>query len=206
MRDKKFLITGHPRSGTGFMSRLMKEYGYNVGHERMKSDGISSWMFTVNEDQVFGDRGINRKDFNFNYLIMTIRNPLDIISSTHFTENNIRNLPNRGRSFAFRKKHVDFTGLNQIEIAVKSVLDWYRYIERQRPHLILHIDKNPEDKLFHFLKRHENLPLQRPIPKITFKVNSRKHDRIDFETIQKECSEALVEELKNFCALYGYEI
>jgi hypothetical protein len=204
--QKKFLILGHPRSGTGFMSKLMREYGFHIGHERMKSDGISSWMFTVNEEQVYGDQGIKRGDYNFTYLVMNLRHPIDIISSTYYTENNFNEKTFKGKSFTFRKKYMDFTGLNELEIAVQSVLEWYRLIELQRPNLVICIDKNPEDKMYHFLKRHENITLSEPITPINQSINSRQHERVDFQTLKANCREELVEQLINFCHLYGYEL
>lgn len=51
MEKRKFLILGHPRSGTGFMSILLQRYGYRVGHEWMMEDGISSWMLVVEDNK-----------------------------------------------------------------------------------------------------------------------------------------------------------
>jgi hypothetical protein len=52
------LIIGAPRGGTGFMARAMAEYGLDVGHESIGRDGISSWMFAVEDiDLPFGAPG-----------------------------------------------------------------------------------------------------------------------------------------------------
>ncbi|MFD1038933.1 hypothetical protein ACFQ3N_11100 [Virgibacillus byunsanensis] len=200
MERKKFLIIGHPRSGTGFMSALMKRHGYDVGHERLGMDGISSWMFAVNERQVFGDSKLRRGDFEFDFIVMNIRHPLHMISSTYFTENV------RERSFTFRNKYIELDGLNQVEMAVKSVLEWYRLIELQRPNFKVCIDKNPEREMYYFLRRFENISLQEPVTKITRKINPRNHTELTFSFIKKNCNKGLVLELENFCYLYGYNI
>lgn len=40
MTDVQFLITGVPRSGTGYMAKLMEAIGHNVGHETIGECGI----------------------------------------------------------------------------------------------------------------------------------------------------------------------
>ncbi|MFK4998907.1 hypothetical protein ACI2OX_21260 [Bacillus sp. N9] len=82
MEKRKFLVLGHPRSGTGYMAYLLRQFGYGIGHERMGKDGISSWMFAVNDYQVFADQTLNKKNYTFDYTIMNLRHPIDIVSST----------------------------------------------------------------------------------------------------------------------------
>ncbi|MDQ0200822.1 hypothetical protein [Neobacillus ginsengisoli] len=200
MEKRKFLVLGHPRSGTTFSAKLLRDFGYQVGHEAMKDDGISSWMFAVEDNQVFTSLGLNRKDYTFEYIIMNIRNPVDIITSTYFTENTSK------KSMNYRKKYVNFEGLNKVEEAVKSVLEWYKLIEMQRPHLKLFIDKNPEEKLFHFLKRFDNKEGLLPIKKIKKKINARKHPDLSLSFIKENCGEELFSELIHFCGLYDYHV
>ena len=40
------VVIGCPRSGTGFISQLLKEHGLDVGHEVWGKDGISDWRMT----------------------------------------------------------------------------------------------------------------------------------------------------------------
>ena len=200
MEKRKFLVLGHPRSGTGFMVNLLSKFGYGIGHEKMGKDGISSWMFTVDDYQVYSDKSLNRENFAFEYIIMNLRHPIDIISSTYYTENT------SGKSLEYRKKHINLEGLNQVEMAVKSVLEWYKRIELQRPILTVCIDKNPEDKLFNFLKRFENEEFLEPIKKIKGKVNVRNHPNLNFSFIKENCNKDIILELENFCNLYEYSM
>ncbi|UOQ84350.1 hypothetical protein [Gracilibacillus salinarum] len=198
MEKKKFLVLGHPRSGTGFTAKLLRQFGYDIGHESMGADGISSWMLAVDDYQVFIDPKIRRPDFDFDYIIMCVRNPVDMISSVYYTENL------SPYSLNFRKKYVNVDGLNNIEVAVKSVLEWYRLIEKQRPHLKLRIDRDPEVKLHAFLRRFVD-PETATIAKLG-KVNTRKHNELSLDAIIEHCNPALREELRAFCHLYEYRL
>lgn len=40
------VVIGCPRSGTGFISQLLKEHGLDVGHEVWGKNGISDWRLT----------------------------------------------------------------------------------------------------------------------------------------------------------------
>ena len=42
-----FLCIGHPRCGTKSIARILNLFGYDVGHEGIKNDGIVSWMHAI---------------------------------------------------------------------------------------------------------------------------------------------------------------
>jgi hypothetical protein len=52
MESLPFLITGVPRSGTGYMAKLMQALGYDVGHEIIRPHGISSWLWAADSPTV----------------------------------------------------------------------------------------------------------------------------------------------------------
>lgn len=197
MEKRKFLILGHPRSGTGFMAKLFQGFGYDIGHEKMGKDGISSWMFAVEDKQVFGDKSLYRKDFTFDIVIMSMRNPLDIVCSTYYTASDL--------SLIFRKKHINLEGINKLEMTVKSVLEWYKIIESQKPNLKLYVDKAPEKVLSDFFKKIENRHQVAPTKKINNKVNARSHPPMNLSFIKDNCNQNLVDEFVNFCKIHGYK-
>jgi hypothetical protein len=81
MKDRDFLILGHPRGGTGYSSKLFKTFGFDVGHEMVYSSGVSSWCFAAPVGwNVWTDKE-KRSQYNFKWVIMGIRHPLNIISS-----------------------------------------------------------------------------------------------------------------------------
>lgn len=85
------LITGHQRSGTGYMAQLCKAMGMDVGHERPGRDGISSFQYAVDTERVCfhsADLHRGRKHYHFDRIIHVVRNPLDAIASTAFTDMN----------------------------------------------------------------------------------------------------------------------
>ena len=80
----KVLVTGHPRSGTGYASKCLQDIGLDVGHEKIGKNGISSWLWAANchDNARWGD---NYTDINPDITILVIRNPKDVIASTLFT-------------------------------------------------------------------------------------------------------------------------
>jgi len=86
---KPILITSHPRCGTGYMAALCRAMGVQVGHETMLEDGISSWLFAVEGTQPWVE-ALNRKDYEFDYLIHVLRHPIDAVNSIAYIENTNR--------------------------------------------------------------------------------------------------------------------
>ncbi|MDW8518559.1 hypothetical protein [Priestia flexa] len=197
---KKFLVLGHPRSGTGFMSALFNKFGYNVGHETMGKDGISSWMFAVDDNQVYGEIGLTRKDFEFDYVIMNIRDPISIVSSTFYTENTAT------PSLEYRKKHINLSHVqNEIDLSVKSVLGWYSIIEKQNPDIVIKVDELPEQSLCSFLNLAAELEHSVcPDAVVQRNINGRKHETLSHTDLIQACNKQTVQEFENFCNRYGY--
>ncbi len=194
---KKFLVLGHPRSGTGYMATLFQRFGYDVSHEKMGKDGISSWMFAVEENQVFMDRSLNRKNYQFEHTLMTMRHPNDIVSSIYYTGDM------KGRSLHYRQAYLPLENYQGIEKAVQSVVGWYALIEQQDPALIMYVDRQPAQQLAHFLQMKEakDYPL---IPALNRKVNARKHADLSWEDIKHACHEQTWEAYRRFCNRQGY--
>ena len=83
---RDFLVAGHPRTGTGYMSSLFRSAGIEVGHEWIGNSGISCWMFAT-PDGNYADgprkdiKNKSRKDFEFKYIIHNVKNPFTSMSS-----------------------------------------------------------------------------------------------------------------------------
>lgn len=81
------LVVGHPKSGTGYMAKLLQAHGLGVGHERMGRNGIASWMFAAVTTSVpHSFDGSARALFEFHYVLHVVRHPLPVIASTAYTE------------------------------------------------------------------------------------------------------------------------
>jgi len=65
---KPFLITGHPRSGTGYISHVLSKLGLDVKHEDWGADGVSSYAHLLSPEK-------------FSTIAHQTRHPLDVFKS-----------------------------------------------------------------------------------------------------------------------------
>jgi hypothetical protein len=96
-KKKRFLLViGCSRSGTGYITKILKGCGYKIGHELIKKDGASSWEMTVDHKKTpWGD---SRSRYRFDHIFHQVRHPLKVIGSVYATEHR--------RSFEFFQKHI----------------------------------------------------------------------------------------------------
>jgi len=80
---KEYLVTGFPRSGTTFTSDLMQAAGYDVRHEKMGADGISSYAWVNPEKRTLALS-------EFRHRIHVVRDPLKAVSSACFRFQSMR--------------------------------------------------------------------------------------------------------------------
>lgn len=76
---KKLMITGCGRSGTRYITFILRRLGLNVGHEELDSDGIASWCYAVNADVL--PWGAPAKNLAFEHIFHQVRHPLQVIPS-----------------------------------------------------------------------------------------------------------------------------
>jgi hypothetical protein len=129
--------------------------GWDVGHENMGADGVSSWMLAVEDkDYPWGDiaDAEDLRSFAFQTLIQVVRDPWTALPSI-VLEN--RCAPER-RSLAFRRRHIAAElGLElddiyadeaqptleqELELAAHTYLAWHRICVQRRPTLTLVIE------------------------------------------------------------------
>ena len=82
------LITGCARSGTCYIATVLTANGIDVGHQRIKSKGMSSWDLASNPKKGRWKR-YNLKKYKFDHIFHQIRHPLKVISSVYFSEDRI---------------------------------------------------------------------------------------------------------------------
>jgi hypothetical protein len=148
------LVIGHPRCGSGYMSKLLAAFSLDLGHEKIGGDGISSWMFSVDDEEYpfyMDEHSSHKKNKYFKYKICYIRNPIDAIPSI-VRENNYSSA-----SYEFRRKHIisnfniDLNDFNSsFQKAVASYVFWYKYIFLQGVDITIRVE-NDEKKLKWFL-------------------------------------------------------
>jgi GR25 family glycosyltransferase involved in LPS biosynthesis len=220
---KKFLCIGHPRCGTTSISYILNNMGYNVGHEYMGTNGISSWMLAVNDnDYPWGNIGLQYNNpietYHFENIIHVIRNPFNAIPSI-ILENKY---PPNNNSYNFRKKFIknllnidmlhiigndedNLTLIEEIELATKTYLYWNKICQLKYPTLIIKIENI--DELDKFNKNSINLLNLNNIKLNSNKLfNGKKYDKpiIDMK-LWNSISESIKNDLKDFCNKYNYD-
>ncbi len=95
MNKRKLLITGCGRSGTKYISELLKCCGFDIGHEKDGKDGIASWPMAVSDDE--SPWGPPSNDYEFENVIHQVRHPFKTISSC---------LTISDKSWNYIKKHI----------------------------------------------------------------------------------------------------
>lgn len=145
---RPILIIGHPRCGTGYAADLCRQVGLDVGHERLGSSGLSSWMFAVSADRnpyALDQVARTRRALAWKYLLLPVRNLYDAVPSV------ILDTTHAPPSYDFRREHilsglgVDLNGFDSpIDKAVWSVTSWARLCLSQNPDLTFRIEDQHE--------------------------------------------------------------
>lgn len=191
--DRLFLVTGHPRSGTGYMSRLLQAFGYDVGHERMCKDGTSDWHFAVPPGGVsFRGRPPGSRCWRFCHRIQVVRDPIRTMASVAFTENRHRG------SMRFRKLYIDINANDPVESAALSIIRWNQMIAAQRVDLVLRVETAPQD-----LRSYLGRPLPVVLPPVN--VNSRRHAHLSWRQLRQTVSWHVFAAFVNHTLEYGYQ-
>lgn len=145
---RSLLISGHPRSGTGYAAALCRQLGVDVGHERAGSEGISSWMFAVDSDAspyALDEIASTRLALAWRWLVVPVRQLTDAAPST------IRENQYAPPSYAYRRQHVlknlgvDLDlATSPLDKAVWSLTSWTRILMLQGPDLVFRIEDQSE--------------------------------------------------------------
>ena len=222
---RSILIVGHPRCGSGYMSKLVSCFGLDVGHEKGTCvDGISNWAFAVEHEPEL--KGIPewarggcdwRESFvDFDFCIHHLRNPIDALPSICVNEICFVNDKPADQwefksSFLFRQayiyrwlgKAIDLA-MNLLEVAIQSFLYWNEVIELQQPDLVVRVEDG-ESLVREFLM---DKGLIHDPPEGLYdnkKYNSRGNSRYDLSLSNyASVRPKLLRDLHTFCVRYGY--
>jgi hypothetical protein len=118
----RVLILAHPRSGTAYAAHCFQRCGWDVGHERIGADGISSWMWAVESSDVpWGAARVGE----FENVLHILRNPAACVSSVAYVER---------ASEDWRRRYIPIPeDCEAIERAVWSIAGWSRLIRDKTP-------------------------------------------------------------------------
>lgn len=197
----EFLILGHPRCGTGFMTKVMGKLGYQIGHEVMGRDGTSNWTYAIGDEVCFSWTQHSANCYNFNRIIHCVRDPLKAIPSIAFTETCYNPMkPGKiyvYKSTMFRHKHLKFgnNGDTIFNFAIRSFLGWNELIENKNPDLVVRIENVMDDMKISFPEI-ECVELPGP-------SNKRSHPEMKKEQWNSVDPE-LLQRLEEFCKVHSY--
>lgn len=198
----RFLFVGHPRCGSGYVSKVLNCYGLQIGHEIMRKHGIVSWFAT----NYYDDTKISCRKYtgyvrthndDFKKIVHYVRDPYTAIPS-------IMNENKYIDSYIYRRdviKHyykIDLDSYNEPDKSVVSFLYWNDLASTQT-NLFIRVE-NCIDDINNFLsefgystKTIEEYPLKN--------YHHREREKVNYNNI----STKLVEKLELFCIKYGYE-
>lgn len=187
------LITGHQRSGTGYMAALCRSMGLDVGHERPGEDGISSFQYAVETSRVpfhSVDDNRGRNWYRFDEIIHVVRHPMHVIASTAFTDMN--------GAIEWQAGFVPVTAPEQhgIRRAVQTWLGWNELIERQTDTRV-----RVEDAENELPKILGETVIQDPPPPT---VNARPHASLGWARVATACVGDEFPRLWKMAERYGY--
>jgi len=213
---RKVLSVGHPRCGSAYMSQLLKAHGLDVRHEEMGDDGISSWMFAVEDDEnpwAKNKYALSSRYTVFDYVIHHVRDPSSAIPS--IVRENTRSVV----SYQFRRKHIEQALAididrypTDLEKATASFLYWNRIIEKLNPDISVRVEDCEED-IFRLLSAHNLTDVDKPLQDVVEKTCNadklykgvRYAKPVIVEHDWAMICDELKEELMKFCVEYGYD-
>lgn len=195
-----FYIIGHPRTGSGYMAKLMKHFDYEVGHEKIENNGISCWLNVhcvpkSHKMDILQPWGIpKRPESKKGIVIHHVRNPVNALASI-ILENK------EPGSYEFRKQiikhhfYIDLDDYNEIDKAALSYIYWNRLAEAQGPQIRVRVEDALE-QLSHFF--YKEVPLKGPSKETNTSKN--RHSKVEWDTMSPKVYQLLDET----CKRYGY--
>ena len=193
-QKKKFLITGHARSGTQYMAKLFQAFGFDIQHERMGKDGISSWLFACDAYQGCTDKTLRYPDYEFEYIIHVIRNPVKIVASVGYTEQEM---------YKWKQQFISIPSMEPVMHGVHSLLNWTDLLYKNRKiDVVIHVE-NAVEELKQFFDKN-NIIYDKNINEPEKNVGTRLHDNITLSQIKNIVDYDTYIEFLLFCDKYGY--
>ncbi len=184
VKKVKYMVTGHPRSGTRWLSQVLWRCGLDMPHETPGADGIVSWQHGVP-----GTYAVK-----CDTVIQLVRFPLDCIASTAYTLH--------ASAFPFMRNYIGLPIVdNNLIVAMWTWYHWNLMLEDRC------IDRFRLEKIYPELPRllkHFNTEKPEGI-QFPIRANIKRH----LPTTWKEL-DSLDKGLANKCremgARYGYRI
>jgi len=192
VEQKRLLVIGCGRSGTQWLSELMKDHGLDIGHEHMGNDGVVGWQWAA--PRRWHNHGW-RLDYRFDHIWHLVRHPLGAIASmtTH-----------QRRTLSWMEDVLDVGGsISRIGRCARLWVLWNRFCAQQAERTV-HIERAAccggtyEDICRWLGLRERELVRHRG-----YSRNSRPHRELTWDQLATEASEWALR-VRADAAHYGY--
>jgi len=196
-KEKKILVIGHPRTGTGYTSKLLQSWGLDVQHEQMGKDGTSNWAYAAKESNAPLFEG-KFSDHNWHTIIYCVRDPRGTIPSVAYTED----INKASLNYRLKWGKYKITD-NKLTNAIRSIVSWDKLIDKINPHITFRVEDGAED-LFKELQKRKVKVLWND-EWLSKKDNTRIHD--GFDKLQEESDRVLFRDrlkINAYCDKYNY--
>ena len=191
---KLILGLGHPRTGTGYTSALLRKWGIDAGHEVLRFHGTVDWSLVTGKKSMWQEVSI--QDYNWQHLIYCLRNPKESIPSIVYTESSTR---------SFRQQFGVEANENPVIEAINSICKWDELITNLNPDISYRIEDEGRI-LFEYLIENKTGAVWNP-DILNVRSNTREHPGWE-EMINEfgEIPEKYLEKINEYCKKYGYNL
>lgn len=189
-------ITGCGRSGTTYTSRRLSELGLEVGHERLRRNGISSWCLApLTNDRCWGPTGIEIARLGMP-LVHQVRNPLQVIASFSTAG---------GKSWDFIARHIELPTSGSL--LLRSMHYWLRWnrLAEERSLITYRVEQFEAvlPEILRLSNAHDvEISTHSSVPTDT---NSRRHSNISWQLLSDE-DRHLCDDIRLLAESYGYAL
>jgi hypothetical protein len=194
-----FLITGTGRSGTKYISQVLRRTGLDVGHERRGKDGVVSSTWLVHDPQGYPAYHAQDRPAKFDTILHQVRSPLLSISSLTTSTN---------ASWEYNARHVPIdiptTPTQKLRSAALYWLYW-----NQKALSLADYSYRIENLAESWLRISELLHIDTPyldaVSGISKTTNSRRHKSYSLKDLAEVLSDKEHDMLLSLSSALGYE-
>lgn len=196
---RNFLLTGHGRSGTHYMSALFKWFGIDVGLYSNGNDGASH-HFPFHK---LCDWPFSRVRERYKYLIHYVRDPLKVVESTYLHKEGIKCVKSLVGETSSKIEEINDG--SELEISIRSVVLWNRAIADAKPDLCVKVEEAPT-ALKKWLTENgfELSQTKAPEPATDTNKRTRGQWHVGASVPWSEVSDPVRDMIKKHCREYGY--
>lgn len=194
-KRKLIVITGCGRSGTTYSSKVLKQIDIEIGHERLKKDGISSWYLASKKNKVVVGPSLNDLKRFDKLIIHQVREPLAAISSM---------LSSGSPSWKFLSTEIPID--IQQDTKILRSMKYYYYWNNQTEEIAdVRIKAEEFSLVIQDVLERNNIKFTPSNIDLTknSKINTRKHPKLTWDNLYRE-NEKLTEKIRILGAKYGY--